>query len=244
MPLSVVKRLSLGELTPTSMTLRMTDRSMVQPKGILEDVLIKVGKFIFPVDFVVMNIEEDKHVPLLLGRPFLATRATLIDVKKGELTLRVGDEAVHFNLNQSLKQFDGDNADCKSVEQNVLISPELIYDCKIHNSMNDNGMNFQYIEAHDVEYLNPSFEFNETTLSLNEINIERSGNNEENEQGVEKSFEGLILKELPKHLKYAFLGAERAQLVIINADLIEEKEKKLLQILRKCQTLEICFLRS
>ena len=72
MPLSVVKRLSLGELTPTAMALKMADRSMVQPEGILEDVLIKVGKFIFLVDFVVMNIEKDKQVPLLLGRPFLA----------------------------------------------------------------------------------------------------------------------------------------------------------------------------
>ena len=65
--------------------------------------LIKVGKFIFPVDFVVIDIEEDKQVSLLLGRPFLATRAALINVKKGELTLRVGDEAVYFNLSHSLK---------------------------------------------------------------------------------------------------------------------------------------------
>ena len=78
----------------------MADRTLAQPKGVLEDVLIKVGKFIFPV---VIDIEEDKQVPLLLGRPFLVTGATLIDVKKGELTLRVRDEAVHFNLNQSLK---------------------------------------------------------------------------------------------------------------------------------------------
>ena len=231
-PLSVVKRLSLGELTPTTMTLQMADRSMVQPKGILEDVLIKVGKFIFPVDFMVMNIEEDKQVPLLLGRPFLATGAALIDVKKGELTLRVGHEAIHFHLNQSLKQFGYDNADCNSVEQIVPISIELIYDCKIQNSMNENERNFQYIEAHDVEYLNSNFEF-KTILSLKEISTKKSSSNEEEEQGVEKSSEGLILKELPKHLKYAFLGVERAQPVIIAADLIEEKELKLLKILRK-----------
>ena len=77
----------------------MVDRSLAQPEGVLEDVLIKVGKFIFPVDFVVIDIEEDKQVPLLLGRPFLATGATLIDINKGKLTLRVGDEAIHFNLN-------------------------------------------------------------------------------------------------------------------------------------------------
>ena len=72
----------------------MVDSSMTQPEGVLEDVLVKVGKFIFPVDFVVIKIEEDTQVPLLLGRPFLATGAALIDAQKGELTLRVGDEAV------------------------------------------------------------------------------------------------------------------------------------------------------
>ena len=73
MPLSVVQRLSLGELTPTTNTLQMVDRSMAQLEGVLEDVLVKVGKFIFPMDFVVMKMEEDTQVPLLLGRPFLAT---------------------------------------------------------------------------------------------------------------------------------------------------------------------------
>ena len=106
MPLSVVKRLSLGEVTPTTITLQMADITLAQLEGILEDVLIKVGKFIFPVDFVVIDIEEDKQVPLLLGRSFLATGAALINVKKGELTLRVGDEAMHFNLNHSLKQLN------------------------------------------------------------------------------------------------------------------------------------------
>ena len=130
MPLSVVKRLSLGELTPTTMTLQMEDRIMSQPKGVLEDVLIKVGKFIFPMNFVVMDMEEDTQVPLLLGRPFLETRAALIDVKKGELTLKVGDEAVHFNLNQRPKQSDCENVETKIVEQFVLINPKLNYDCK------------------------------------------------------------------------------------------------------------------
>ena len=86
--------------------------------------LTRVGKFNFPVDFIVIDIEEDKQVPLLLGRPFLETRAALIDVKKGELTLRVGDEAVHFNLNHSLKQPEFINADCESVETKIPINSE------------------------------------------------------------------------------------------------------------------------
>ena len=103
------------------MTLQMADRTMAQLEGVLEDVLIKVGKFIFPVDFVVIDMEEDI--------PFLATGVALIDVKKGELTLRVGEEAVHFNLNESLKQFECESIVCKTVETVVPISPKLIFCC-------------------------------------------------------------------------------------------------------------------
>ena len=88
------------------MTLQMADRTMAQPEGVFEDVLIKVGKFIFPVDFVVMDMEEDTQVPLIFGRLFMAIGDSLIDVKEGELTLRVGDEAVLFNLNKSLKRYE------------------------------------------------------------------------------------------------------------------------------------------
>ena len=116
MPLLIVKILNLGELTPTTLSVQMADRSMAQLEGIIEDVLVNVGKFIFPMDFMVIDIEEDKQVPLLLGRPFLATGATLIDVKKGELTMRVGIEKVKFNLNQSLKQPDFKGAHCMRVD--------------------------------------------------------------------------------------------------------------------------------
>ena len=142
MPLFVAQRLSLGEPTPTTITLQMADRTLVHPEGILEDVLIKVGKFVFPVDFVVINMEEDKQVPLLLGRPFLATGAVLVDVKKGELTLMVGDEAVYFNLNHSLKQPELSSADYEIVETKIPISSELTTACNFQNSMNENEMNF------------------------------------------------------------------------------------------------------
>ena len=94
-------------------------------------------------------------------------------------------------------------------------------------------MNFQYIEAHDVEYLNSSFEIRETILDLKEISAKKSSSSEEKGQEVEKSSERLILKESPKHLKYTFLGAERAQPVIIAADLTIENKKKLIRILKK-----------
>ena len=137
MPLSVVQRLSLGELTPTAITLQMADRSMAQLEGIQEDVLVKVGKFVFPVDFVIMQMEEDTQVPLLLGRPFLSTGATLIDVQKGEQTLRVGDEAVHFNINRSLEHPNVESDNCMAVRNISFLNDELNSDCIIQHSINE-----------------------------------------------------------------------------------------------------------
>ncbi|GJZ40246.1 reverse transcriptase domain-containing protein [Tanacetum coccineum] len=101
MPLSFWKKLSLPELTPTRMTLELADRSITHPKGLTEDVFVKVGKFHFPTDFVVVDFEADPRVPLILGRSFLRTGRALINVYGEEITLRVDNEAVTFNLNQT-----------------------------------------------------------------------------------------------------------------------------------------------
>ncbi|GJV19251.1 reverse transcriptase domain-containing protein [Tanacetum coccineum] len=101
MPLSVWKMLSLSELTPTCMTLELADRSITQPIGIAEDVDVKVGKFQFLTDFVIVDFDADPRVPLILERSFLNTGRALIDVYEGELTLRVRKEAVTFNLDQT-----------------------------------------------------------------------------------------------------------------------------------------------
>ena len=81
-----MKKLNLGELTSSALSLKMADRSLTYPKGIIEKVLVKVDKFIFSMDFVVLGMEEDKEEPLILGRPFLATGQAVIDVKNRELT--------------------------------------------------------------------------------------------------------------------------------------------------------------
>ncbi|GJT79635.1 reverse transcriptase domain-containing protein [Tanacetum coccineum] len=96
MPYSVWKDLSLPELTPTCMTLELADRSITEPIGIAKDVRLMVGKFQFPADFVVVDFEPDPRVPLILGRSFLKTSRALIDVYEGEITLRVGKEAITF----------------------------------------------------------------------------------------------------------------------------------------------------
>ena len=103
MPLFVYRKLRLGEMKQTTISLQLANRSIKYSHGIIEDVLVKVDKFIFPADFVVLDMEEDQEVPLILGRPFLATGRALIDVQKGELTLRVNKEEVMFNIYQAMR---------------------------------------------------------------------------------------------------------------------------------------------
>ena len=81
MPLSIMQKLGLEEPKPTNVSLQLANRSITYPRGIVEDVLVKVDKFIFPVDFIVLDMEEDHEVPLILGRPFLATGRAMIDVQ-------------------------------------------------------------------------------------------------------------------------------------------------------------------
>src|ERR1044072_9089925 len=88
MPLPMFERLVIGELKPTMMTLQLADRSLVKPWGVVEDILVKVGKFEFPVDFVVLDMVEDTKIPFILGRPFLATAKAKIDVAKGMISLK------------------------------------------------------------------------------------------------------------------------------------------------------------
>nr|GEV61000.1 reverse transcriptase domain-containing protein [Tanacetum cinerariifolium] len=101
MPLFVWNKLSLPDLSSTCMTLELVDHLISCPVGVAEDVLVKVGTFHFPSDFVVVDFDADPRVPLILGRSFLKTERALIDVFEGELTLRVGKEVITFNLDQT-----------------------------------------------------------------------------------------------------------------------------------------------
>ncbi|GJT03401.1 reverse transcriptase domain-containing protein [Tanacetum coccineum] len=130
MPLSIWKKLSLPELTPTQMILELADRSTTSPSGIAEDVFVKVGKFHFPADFVVVDYVIDPRVPLILERPFLRTARALIDAYGEELTLRVDDEAITFKIGQtsrysyndvvSINLIDVIDVACEEYAQEVL----------------------------------------------------------------------------------------------------------------------------
>ncbi|GKD06052.1 reverse transcriptase domain-containing protein, partial [Tanacetum coccineum] len=134
MPLSIWKKLSLPELTPTRMTLELADRSITRPKGLAEDIFVKVGNFHFPTDFVVVDFEADPRVPLILGRSFLRTSRALIDVYEGELILRDDSEQIIFHIdgtskhpqkhvNESIKMV---NDTCKDSFKRFTDEPALV----------------------------------------------------------------------------------------------------------------------
>ena len=102
MPLSMFKRLKLGEPKSTTISLQLADRSCQHPRGIIENVLVKVGKFVLPADFVILDMEEDDSVPIILGRPFLATGKAQINVQEGELKLRVQGDEITFHVFQPM----------------------------------------------------------------------------------------------------------------------------------------------
>ncbi|XP_070682385.1 uncharacterized protein [Malus domestica] len=115
MPYSVFKRLGEGELKPTSSIIQLADRSITYPKGVIEDVIVKVDNLYLPADFMVLDMDEDLTTPIILGRPFLATARTLIDVEAGTLTFRVEDHTVVFKLFEA-SIHSGDKQECMRVD--------------------------------------------------------------------------------------------------------------------------------
>ena len=116
LPYLMYMQLGLGELKPTSITLSLADRSVKIPKGIVEDVLVKIDKFYYPVDFVVLDTEaianEPNHVPIILGRPFLATANAIINCRNGVMQLTFGNMTLElniFHLNNKHKLLEGEN---------------------------------------------------------------------------------------------------------------------------------------
>ncbi|GJR00565.1 reverse transcriptase domain-containing protein [Tanacetum coccineum] len=130
MPLSIWKKLGLPGLNDTKMVLELADRTISKPTGVAENVFVKVGKFYFPADFVVLDFIADPRVPLILGRPFLRTAHALIDVYEGEITLRNDDQSltlkcgdapsISYNNLESLKKVDLIDVACEIYSQEVL----------------------------------------------------------------------------------------------------------------------------
>ncbi|XP_021991520.1 uncharacterized protein LOC110888297 [Helianthus annuus] len=198
MPFSLYEKLDLGELAPTRMTLSIADRSVKYPRGIVENLLVKVDKFVFPADFVILDMEADERVPVILGRPFLRTAKALIDVYDGKITLRVSEERVTFEIDRSMNHPSGSDdysGPCHSVYfLNSFIS------CVDHC--------LEYISGADLVV---GEKVEEEAKSV--VEVKEEGNplipdvlavSDDTTQPPP-----LELKVLPSHLEYAFLGEGR-----------------------------------
>ncbi|GJS04707.1 reverse transcriptase domain-containing protein [Tanacetum coccineum] len=258
MPLSFWKKLSLPELTPTRMTLELADRSITHPKGLAEDVYVKVGKFHFPTDFVVVDFEADPRVPLILGRSFLRTGRALIDVYGEEITLRVDNEAVTFNLDQTTRYSSTND---KSVNRIDIIdevceeyAPELLGFNKSSGgnpTPTSEPLTSEFILEEIEAYLkddsiSPEIDHADCDPEGDICLIEKLLNNDpfqlppmDLKQGeiikakpsIEEPPE-LELKDLPSHLEYAYLEENDKLPVIIAKGLKDDEKDALLKVLK------------
>nr|GEW77849.1 reverse transcriptase domain-containing protein [Tanacetum cinerariifolium] len=260
MPLSIWKKLFLPELTPTWMTLKLADRSITRPKRVAEDVSVKVRKFYFPTNFVVADFEADPWFPLILRRSFLTTGRALIDVYEEEITLRVNDESVTFNLNQTMRH-------SSTYDDNLSGNPTLV-----SNPSFSKETNSEFCKEPIVKSSSPTLTpFRESDFLLEEIKdflkdksipmgIEDSYYDPEGdvlylekllndnpsqlppmdlkqaeETKAKSSIEEppeLEFKELSSHLEYAFLEETDKLPVIIAKDLKDDEKEALLKVLK------------
>ncbi|GJS97483.1 reverse transcriptase domain-containing protein [Tanacetum coccineum] len=221
MPLSVWKKLSLLELTPTCMTLELADRSITKPIGIAEDVYLKVGKFKFLANFVVIDFDADPRVPLILWRSFLKTGRALIDVYEGELTLRVGIEALTFNLDQTSRyssNYDDMTANridviemaCEEYSQEVLSFSNVI------------------ASGNPTPYYTRIVSF----TSFSRLSLEPPFCDTKTDKSLINEPPEIKLNDLPPHLEYSFLEGDNKLPVIITKDLSVEEKAALIKGLK------------
>ncbi|KAL6514868.1 hypothetical protein OROGR_020447 [Orobanche gracilis] len=234
LPYSVYTQLGLGELKSTSVILQLADRSIKIPRGIIEDVLIQVDKFYFPVDFIVLDTEPvenvKEHIPVILGRPFLATSNALINCRNGIIKFSFGNMTVELNMFNISEQHDDHDDVC---EVNMIESMGPYFFPKI----NDDNL-FESCLAHFGSDFDIDSSINEVNSLLEstplldnytwKAKIEPLENQMNKEVPIEES--KIELNPLPESLKYAFLGPSENLPVIIAFDLDEEREDKLTNV--------------
>nr|GEY82235.1 reverse transcriptase domain-containing protein [Tanacetum cinerariifolium] len=242
MPLSVWNKLSLPDLTLMCMTLELADHSISRLVGVAEDVYVKVGSFHFLADFVVVDFDADPRVTLILGRSFLKTERDLIDVFEGKLTLRVGKEAITFNLNQTsrysanysdmtAKQIDVIDMACEGYSQEVLGfldvitsgNPTPYYDPIVSTTSPTLTLfrNSDFLLEEVDAFL--AIGYDPTSPEVDQSKSDKSSIDEPPE---------VELKDLPPHLEYVFLEGDDKLPVIIAKDLSVEENTALITVLK------------
>ncbi|GJR82561.1 reverse transcriptase domain-containing protein [Tanacetum coccineum] len=237
MPLYVWKKLILSELTPTRMTLELATRTVTYPAGIAEDVFVQVTKFTFPADFVAVDYDVDPRVPLILGRHFLRTTYALVDVHGEELTLRVGDEKLVFNVestskyprkhrDESIHMIDILDTTCEDYfheETDAFLYLDDSIPPAIDNGIYDSEGDILFLEELLNDDPTPDLPLPLLVFEINET------------ENIKTSIEDppdLELKDLPPHLEYAFLDGNSMLPVIIAKDLKREEKEQLLKVLK------------
>ncbi|GKU88967.1 hypothetical protein SLEP1_g3172 [Rubroshorea leprosula] len=238
MPFHVFRKLGLGEPSPTTVSLQLADRSIKYPRGVVEDVLVRVDKFIFPVDFIVLDMEEDFEMPLIFGRPFLATGRALIDVQQGKLSLRIHDEEIVFNVFDAMKNCDYDG--------NAVLRIDVV-DNVVAENFNafrlDDHIDNCIVNALDVKADSVDNDILEAVAILGEKchrQQQKGGNflplDASSTMTIKPSKEEpltLELKPLPSQLKYVYLGDSNTLPIIFSTFLTGIKEENLLRVLRE-----------
>ncbi|KAH9722903.1 hypothetical protein KPL70_006892 [Citrus sinensis] len=198
----------------------------------LEQMPNYVDKFIFPVDFIVLDFEADKEVPIILGRPFLATRKTPIDVQKGELTMRVNDQQVTFNVLEAMRNPD-EIEDCNFLSVVDLVVADRMDRCC--SNVLDKVTTFEDVEEKDVAAIQTDWMDKQQSNRHNRV-IEHLNLSDREVKTTLPSIESppsFELKLLPSHLKYAYLGQNNTLLVIISSTLDGGQEQSLVDLLGK-----------
>ncbi|XP_031097097.1 uncharacterized protein LOC116001355 [Ipomoea triloba] len=236
MPYSLCKKLQLGEPKPTAITLQLADRSVKHPVGVLEDVPVKIDKYYIPGDFVVLEMEEDAKVPIILGRPFLATSGAVIDVKKGTLVLEIGDDKVEFNVFELASKspcldecFCVDTID--SCVRETLEESNWISNDPLGVDVDDTIEEEQIDE--DTSGFDELFDENELLVQPSSPKLEVFGLGDQLANHNGDNHPKVELKPLPSELKYAFLGSNSTYPVIVNANLNDDEIEKLLHVLKR-----------
>ncbi|GJX68286.1 reverse transcriptase domain-containing protein [Tanacetum coccineum] len=223
-PYSLYAKLSLETLKPTKMSVRLADISFQYPVGIDENMLVEVGKFTFPVDFVILKIEEDSKVPLILGRPFLYTADVVIRVKQKQLNLGVGTECMTFHMDSTMKHSYSNDDTCFSID---VIDEILKED---FDALLDEGSKILYSIEGTILEEKLFAEFDEIIAMTTEENSESEFDikdppfekitfnaNYKIKTSIKESLTDLELKPLPDNLEYVFLEETSFLPVIISS---------------------------
>ncbi|CAN6554875.1 unnamed protein product [Malus baccata var. baccata] len=254
MPYSIYASMNLGALKNDGVIIQLADRSNAYPKGVLEDVLVQVNHLVFPADFYVLEMDESDHapsLPILLGRPFMKTARTKIDVYSGTLSMEFDGEVVNFNLSDSIK-YPSEDHSCFSIDIIDSLAQGYLDDLNddalekvITRGMELKTKGTDSSVTHDIHGLghavHPSEDLIEVVAAL-ESSPKLDGKYTTRESipiSANKLLPSIIqapileLKPLPSHLKYIFLGENETLPAIISFSLTAQEEEKLLRVLKE-----------